>query len=132
MLIGAMNLLFRIRRSAATWSRVNLALFALVWLSIVIAPCAMVMEAQASPSQHDCPHCPPQPCHEAASDQCDEPDSIDSPRLSDPGQWVLAPATRAMSSIAIDTTRASFSILAHSPPARAGPRIHLVHVRFHE
>jgi hypothetical protein len=130
--VTAMNLLSRIRRSAATLSRVNLALFALVWISIVVAPCAMAMQLQAEVPEHDCPHCPPTPCDEMAPEQCDAADGIDSLRLGDSTQTVLAPATEAALPAPFDSRHAAFGITERKPPARAGPRIHLVHVRFHE
>lgn len=127
-----MSLLFRIRRSAATLARVNLALFALVWLSVVIAPCAMAMQLQAEVPEHQCPHCPPKPCHEVAPDQCDAPDSLDSPRLSDktdsPDLLVLRPVEHAIK----PSTQPALVSPRALPPVRAGPRAHLVHAQFNE
>ncbi len=127
-----MSLLFHVRRSAATLSRVNLALFALVWLSIVVAPCAMAMSLAAEVPEHDCPHCPPKPCHEVAPEQCDEPDGLDWPRLADPTQSVLLPATEAALFIPIALARAASNLASQLPPARAGPRAHLLHQQFNE
>lgn len=129
-----MNVLHRIRRCSGTLSRVNLALFVLVWLSIVIAPCAMAMQAGMSPPEpeHDCPHCPPKPCHEVAPEDCDAPDSLDSPRLTDKSSPLdLLPVRHAAPVILPSATRSAITLHA-LPPVRAGPRAHLVHVRFNE
>lgn len=50
-----------------------LALFAVVWLQMALAPCLMAHEALAD-GDLPCPHCPPAdeaPCHEAAVTRCD-------------------------------------------------------------
>ena len=127
-----MNIMHRIRRSSSTLSRVNLALFVLVWLSMVVAPCAMAMQAGATMPEHDCAHCPPQPCDEVAPQDCDAPDSLDSPRLSDktnlPDLLVLRPVEHAIE----PSTQPAIVSPRALPPVRAGPRAHLVHAQFNE
>ncbi|HKL54225.1 MAG TPA: hypothetical protein VJ902_09710 [Wenzhouxiangellaceae bacterium] len=127
-----MNILHRIRRRSGGLSRVNLALFALVWLSIVVAPCAMAMQVDVPAPAHDCPHCPPQPCHETEPQDCDAPDSLDSLRLVDKTETItlLPPQTVAPALFdAADTTHAA---IVSVPPVRAGPRPHLVNAQFNE
>jgi|GEM_PF-1116382 len=126
--MGAMNV---IQRHSSKLARVNLALFALVWLSMVAAPCVMAMQVEQA-GGHDCPHCPPPPCHEVAPDDCDSPDSIDGLRAGDQlKSFELAPL--AAPAFALDAEPGLESAtLFHTPPARAGPRLHLIHTRFIE
>ena len=127
-----MSAMHRIRRHARFLARANLALFVLVWLSIVIAPCAMAMQAAIPAPEHDCPHCPPKPCHEVEPDDCDAPDSLDSPRLADKTNSLdllhLRPVLRAIE----PSTQTTPVFLRTLPPVRAGPRAHLVHAQFNE
>jgi len=127
-----MSVMHRIRRYVRFLARINAALFALVWLSIVIAPCAMAMQAGAAMPEHDCPHCPPKPCHEVEPDDCDAPDSLDSPRLADKTNSLdllhLRPVLRAIE----PSTQTTYVSPRTLPPVRAGPRAHLVHAQFNE
>jgi hypothetical protein len=85
----------------------SLALFALFWFSLITAPCAMahVDHGDGAPAKHhDCPHCPPKPCHQKAFEpvDCDQLDPVDRLRLLDGGQFLaLLPAE----SVAIPTRR---------------------------
>lgn len=47
-------MLAKIRQHQTAWARRVLALFAVVWVSMAIQPCAMAMGDDS-----DCPHCPP-------------------------------------------------------------------------
>ncbi len=125
-----MNTLARIRKHSDRLAQVSAALFALVWLSIVAAPCAIAMTL-GSADHHDCPHCPPRPCHEVQIDDCDAPDSIDSLRTVDLSLVLAPPAAEAASSPIVGM-REGRSEFAYRPPARAGPRPHLLHAQFNE
>lgn len=127
-----MNILHRIRCFSGTLSRVNLALFVLVWLSIVIAPCAMAMQAGAAPPEHDCPHCPPNPCAEVAPQDCEEPDSLDSLRIVENAQAIALLPPRAFEPVLFVSTARIQQAPVNLPPVRAGPRPHLVHSQFNE
>ena len=127
-----MSLIARIRRSAPTLARIHLALFALVWLSVVIAPCAMAMQLQTVDHAHECPHCPPRPCHEVEPEQCEAPDSIDTPRLGETQQVDLAPPGAAFTLSPSRVSGTSSGHTVQAPPARAGPRLHLLESRFDE
>lgn len=125
-------MLSRFRRQTCVLARFNLALFALVWLSAVAAPCAMAMHAEpAGTAAHDCPHCAPRPCHEVEPVACELPDfdlllSVDK-TLS---IALAAPTAYPLQWIADDTATEPLSI--PRIPARAGPRSHLVHQQFNE
>lgn len=126
-----MSVLFRIRRSAATLARVNLALFALVWLSIVVAPCAMAMQLPTEMPGHDCPHCPPAPCAEVAAQDCNSPDLL-APLQTVDKVGAIAPPPRAYTIPLLRSIAPVQPVPDAMPPARAGPRTHLVHVQFNE
>lgn len=120
-----------IRRHSSTLTRVNLALFGLLWLAVVGAPCVMAMQVEQA-GGHDCPHCPPSPCHEVAPDDCDEADWLDGLRAGEQFKnfelpLLIAPAISLHS--ASDAASAPFF---HTPPGRAGPRVHVLHTRFDE
>lgn len=51
-----MNSLATLRQRQIPWARRVLGLFVVVWLNLVLQPCAMAMGAV---EDHDCPHCPP-------------------------------------------------------------------------
>lgn len=124
-----MNVMHGIRRRSDRLALISAGLFVLVWLSLAAAPCVMAMTMGAAP-EHDCPHCPPTPCHETAQESCDDPGSLDALRLSDANTTVLAPpAAIATAEFAIptETTRFTESGL---PPSRAGPRAHLLNAQF--
>lgn len=126
-------MLQRIRNHIRALAGIHLALFALAWLSVVAAPCAAAMQSAAmAETAHECPHCPPRPCHEVQPDDCAEPDSLDAPRAAEPsGQWLLPPV--AMAWPVAELRGASHEHFDHrSPPARAGPRAHLFNAQFNE
>lgn len=128
-----MTTLHRIRKHRQGLARLHLALFALVWVSLFSTTCALAMELEAAQGHHhDCPHCPPRPCHEVQPEECKAPDSLDSPRLSESSSQCMAPAaaTSAPTEIRIRDPQA-LAVVDH-PPARAGPRAHLLHVQFNE
>lgn len=125
-----MNPLARLRTHTARWGGVAGVAFLAAWLGLVVAPCAMAMDLPAPADAHDCPHCPPQPCHEAAGTDCDPPDSLDAPRAGDDRPALaLLPAVPV---VAAADAAVRTSIRSLSPPARAGPRLHLIHTRFDE
>lgn len=127
-----MNALHHIRRRSGALSRINLALFALVWLSIVVAPCAMAMQANIPAPEHDCPHCPPQPCHETAPQDCDAPDSLDSLRLVDKTETIALLPPQTVAPVLFDAADTTPAAIVSLPPVRAGPRPHLVNAQFNE
>lgn len=126
-------ILHRIRRNARILARIHLALFALVWLSLAVVPCALAMElGNAQAHDHVCPHCPPRPCHEVQPDECQAPDSLDSPRMAEHSVQSLAPPAEAVR-VKINSQREqSQQRFSDTPPARAGPRAHLLHLQFNE
>lgn len=126
-------LLHTIRRNLPRLGRFNAALFVLLWATMVATPCVMAMQGELEPiAAHDCPHCPPQPCHSStAPPDCDEPEPADRLRSLDASQHVLV--------LPIDTidALASAPLVRVAPPyerarSRDGPRAHLLHVRFDE
>lgn len=127
-----MNVLHRTRRLSGTLSRVNLALFVLIWLSIVVAPCAMAMQAGAKAPEHDCPHCPPNPCHEEVSEDCDAPDTLDSLLVVEKAQTIALLPPRTFEPVLFDSADHVEPLHVQLPPVRAGPRPHLVHAQFNE
>ena len=56
-----MSLIAYNRRSRGSLRDSALGLFAAVWFSLAVQPCAMAFE-----TDHDCPHCPPAHEHEMA------------------------------------------------------------------
>jgi len=130
---GPMDMVGDIRRHCGVLARVNLALFALAWVSLVAAPCLMAMQVGApEPTAHDCPHCPPKPCHEVQADQCDGLDGLSALRLADQVQaFVALPSSVAVWAHTVehgDRHVPAFRL----PPTRAGPRQHLLHLQFNE
>ena len=126
-----MNVMHRIRRRSDRLARLSVGLFVLVWLSLAAAPCVMAMTSGATP-EHDCPHCPPTPCHEATPESCDEPGSPGALRAADTNPNVLAPpATIAAAALPAPAATPRFTAAA-LPPSRAGPRAHLLHAQFNE
>lgn len=126
-----MSIMHGIRRRSDRLARISAGLFVLVWLSLAAAPCVMAMTMGTAP-KHDCPHCPPTPCHESAPETCDDPGSLDALRLSDANPTVLAPPAAIASPVfplPAETTRDTGSGL---PPSRAGPRAHLLKATFNE
>jgi len=129
---GLSFVLNRFRKQARTLARINLALFALVWLSAVAAPCAMAMQVEIAKSHtHECPRCPPQPCHEAEPADC---------QTADTEGWLSADKTPFGALLAFPTPARDLRSggLALRPDtavralSRAGPRAHLLHAQFNE
>ncbi|NKI36189.1 hypothetical protein HFP89_13545 [Wenzhouxiangella sp. XN79A] len=125
--------LHRIRRLLPRLARFHAVLFVVLWATVVATPCVMAMQSEPPPmATHDCPHCPPQPCHDQAGPpDCDEAEPADRARSVDPGQFVMV-----LPSASADAVPRG-SLQRDGPPplsalARAGPRPHLVHVRFDE
>ncbi|MDT8319625.1 MAG: hypothetical protein RQ826_03785 [Xanthomonadales bacterium] len=127
-----MTVLHRFRRYTGTLSRASLALFALVWLSIAIAPCLMAMQADMSAAGQECPNCPPRPCHEVTPEDCDAPDSLDALRLAEKAQSIAFLPPRTFEPVFLISTAHVQTAPVFLPPVRAGPRVHLVHVQFNE
>jgi len=125
-----MSLIDCIRKRSDRLAQISVSLFVLVWLSIAAAPCAIAMTL-GSDDHHDCPHCPPRPCHEVQPFECDAPDSIDNLRAGDAPQ-VLAPPSAEASASPVAHPPRSHSEFTYKPPARAGPRAHLLHAQFNE
>ena len=127
-----MSVMMRLRRRSDRLARVCAGLFVLVWLSMVAAPCAIAMELGQAPAHHDCPHCPPVPCHETEPEDCAAPDSLDLPRLSEkPPQIELAPAHVAPDAALRRVATAEPNVHMRPEP-RAGPPPYLLHLRFRE
>jgi hypothetical protein len=127
-----MSLMHRLRRRSDRLARFSAGVFVLVWLAIVATPCAMAMQFGEMPADHDCPHCPPAPCHELAPEDCKAPESVDSPRLSDKTPQFDAAAGPPLAA-APAPARATRGWAR--PPAfssRAGPPPYLLHLRFLE
>lgn len=126
-------LLHTIRRNLPRLGRFHAALFVVLWATMVASPCVMAMQGKAEPVMaHDCPHCPPKPCHESTtSPDCDETDPADRLRTIDGSQLVLA-----LPAGAPDETSPTPAARAAPPGTqvrnRDGPRPHLLHVRFDE
>jgi hypothetical protein len=127
-----MMLLHRLRRRSDRLARISAGVFVVVWLAMIATPCAMAMQLGQMPAEHDCPHCPPKPCHDLAPEDCNAPEPIESPRASDKTtQFDVAPAVPATVAASRDpATRAR----ARPPEAtsRAGPPPYLLHLRFLE
>lgn len=129
--MGPMSAMDFIRRHVSKLARINAALFGLIWLAIVAAPCVMAMQIESA-AGHVCPYCPPPPCHEVSPDDCDQPDGLDGLRAGEQlKSFELAPP--AAPGITLDATSHSAPApLFHTPPGRAGPRLHLLQLRFIE
>ena len=125
-----MNTLARIRKHSDRLAQISAGLFVLVWLSIAAAPCAIAMTLN-SDDHHDCPHCPPRPCHELEPIDCEAPDSIDNLRAADSSPVLAPPPGEAASSPSVPV-REGRGEFAYLPPARAGPRPHLLNAQFNE
>lgn len=124
-------MLENIRKHYQLLSRINLGLFALVWVSVVASSCVMAMDAGDTASHHDCPHCPPAPCMEIQPADCEQSDSLETPLNGDQLQKIAFAAP--ISDIPVNTQRpAPLRYYSVSPPPRAGPRTHLIHAQFNE
>lgn len=108
-----------------------MACFAVLAL-LAATPCAMAVGvAPPSEAAHDCPHCPPTTDHDLVEPMdCDSSNPADKPR-QDGGAELIAPGSMAMSGMAqylpLWQTRAP-----GPPPARDGPRRHLILATFNE
>ncbi len=122
-----------LRRHQPRISRALALLFVVLWSAVVATPCVMAMQADPErPAAHDCPHCPPKPCHDSVSPpDCDDDEPADRLRTVDTSTLAIAlPA----SATAPNPTRLGVGAAppaAHAP-SRDGPRPHLLHVRFDE
>jgi len=103
-----------------------------VVILVVTAPCAMALvDIQDAASGHDCPHCPPEPCHDdGGANECDSfkpadkprnDSGADSPAMLPPVGFVVHERPPRLHTAAIGP-----------PPARDGPRRHLILVTFNE
>lgn len=124
-----MNLIHWIRSSERRLASAGGVVFLLCWLGLAAAPCALAMVAPDT--GHDCPHCPPPPCHEMQAGDCTYPDSLDLPRAGEEFTPVFA-----LPPAPVDWTISATPV--HPQPfhtglaIRAGPRTHLFHQRFDE
>lgn len=99
---------------------------------VTTTPCAMALvDIPDAASNHDCPHCPPEPCHEGAGpDDCDSLNPADKPR-NDSG--ADSPAILPPVGLAVHERPPRLQTGAIGPPpARDGPRRHLILVTFNE
>ena len=119
------------RRRSRNLGRLGLGTFVLVWLSIVTAPC-VAMISMDDCADHDCPHCPPTLCHEPEPASCEAPEALDSLRAGDVSPVVLAPLPAAPTMPVLASLDSGGLEFPPQPPARAGPRAHLIHVQFNE
>ncbi len=122
-----------IRRHLPGLGRFHAALFVLLWATMVATPCVMAVQVEPEPmAAHDCPHCPPQPCHEQASPtDCDETEPADRLRSIDTTQFSIAVPVEAPVAPP-DELDARAAPPAAQARSRDGPRPHLLHVRFDE
>jgi len=125
------TILHRMRRRSYRLGRLGLGTFVLVWLSIVTAPC-VAMIAMDDCADHDCPHCPPSLCHDLQPASCEAPEALDSLRAGDISPMVLAPLPAVPTMPALESLGSGGLAFTPNPPARAGPRAHLIHVQFNE
>lgn len=119
-----------IRKLASSLGRFNLALFALLWFSVVATPCAMAMAPEPDPG-HQCPHCLPQACDEVVLGDCSASDLESLLVLDKTPSFALPVLTAPVAAFA--SASAGLEVTPRGrPPVRAGPRVHLVHVQFNE
>ena len=116
-------------------ARINAGLFVLMWLGVVMTPCAMAHVAMAAadpPVPHDCPHCPPQPCHQKSQPvDCDEQLPIDRLRSFDSSPFLLVLPTAVFELVEPPSDSVSVAIPRRFSP-RDGPRTYLLNQRFKE
>lgn len=118
------------RKLASRLGRFNLALFALLWFSVVAPPCAMAMAPQPDPARQHL-HCPPQACDEVAPGDCDAP-GLEPLPAPDKTPWFALPAPTVQAPASASTSTGLEVTPRGRPPVRAGPRVHLVHAQFNE
>lgn len=109
-----------------------LVAFCAIVILVATTPCAMALaDIPDSANIHDCPHCPPEPCHEDGStDDCDTLNPADKPR-SDSGADNAAVMSNAGIALRERVPRLQTGPIG-PPPARDGPRRHLILVTFNE
>jgi hypothetical protein len=128
-----MNLIAHLRNSGNRLARAGGVLFVLVWLGLVVAPCVSAMHRELpAVADHDCPHCPPQPCHEVQDTDCDYSDLLDAPRAGESFQFQFAILPADILDMPAESGTTSVAPVHILPPARAGPRIHLLNAQFNE
>jgi hypothetical protein len=115
----------------------TLVAFLATALLAVSTPCGMAMAMVESDAgaMHDCPHCPPPPCHaDDTADECDALDALDKPRddrtLPDPDDSAAPLLTLNAGGITAD--HPAIRRAARAPPDPMGPRRHLLLVTFNE
>lgn len=129
-----MNLITTLRNRKNRLARAGGGVFVVLWLSLVLAPCAAAMSAMDSGgmSGPDCPHCPPEPCHEVQDEECSFPDSLDVPRPGESGQFELVALPPAVPEVKTLAPLSEIPYFVATPPIRYGPRLHLKNVQFDE
>jgi hypothetical protein len=131
-MMPVMSLLHRLRRRSTRVARISAALFVLVWLAMVATPCAMAMQLGQMPADHDCPHCPPTPCHDLAPEDCNAPEPIETPRVADQTAQFDAAPVAYVAGIGVRTSTARVRSRPPTASPRAGPPAYLLNLRFQE
>jgi hypothetical protein len=113
----------------------TLVVFLATVLLAVSTPCGMAMVESDAGAMHECPHCPPPPCHtDDTGDDCDTLDALDKPRddrtLPDPDNSTALHLTLSAGDITAD--HPAIRRAARAPPDPTGPRRHLLLVTFNE
>lgn len=122
----------------------------LLWLALALSPCLMAMPSMkaahhadggraeidmaSSDMDHDCGHCPPVACDQIQADllshDCDNMQTLVAP--GSPQDDIDANAVSDYA-LAVTPAKSLQSNSAHySPPRWAGPRRHLLHLKFNE
>ncbi|MCP5202159.1 MAG: hypothetical protein H6977_19340 [Gammaproteobacteria bacterium] len=126
------SLLARLRARRRRLALCNLVFMLCGLLGLALAPCQAMAGMQAGNAIHDCPDCPPAPCHDAQPAACPHESASDQTALPDLPRLDLPPALPAA-----ELAPAVPVVVAAAPPlARYGPapgrRSHLVFLRFNE
>ena len=126
-----MNRYFTLHRHVRL--RAMLVAFCAVMILAATTPCAMAVDLPSGTEiKHDCPHCPPQPCHDASTDpDCDGLNPADKPR-NDSGGDVVAAVAAHMSGATLPRPARAQAPAVGPPPVRDGPRRHLILATFNE
>lgn len=129
-----MSLINTLRSRRNRVARAGGGVFMVLWLCLVMAPCAAAMNAleAGGMGDPDCPHCPPQPCHEVEAEDCSYPDSLDAPRLGESGKLELAALPAFVPEVQAFAGLPEIPYFVAVPPIRGGPRLHLKNVQFNE
>lgn len=125
-----MNLINLIHSKSTRLASANTALFALLWIGLIVSPCVSAM--LVATSDHDCPRCPPPPCHEVQLEQCEDPDSLDAPRAGEEVELPVLFLPAQAPAWAADVQPAHAAPPRPHAPIRAGPRPHLLFQTFNE